>query len=272
MEAEAIVLRELAAAVDRLPLRACHHGSGRAPPPLQATMSGYPRLLIAVAGTCRMLLPRGVATVEIALAAGDAVLVDAQAWNRPLPGDMAFLVLYLDGDHLRLVHWRQQRHGQAPVRATLATVPPALRLTVQAAQALGPDPAHEPVRRCLCEAALREAHRHAGSGGRLPPGQRLWQAVCGWMDQRLGEPIDRRAAATAFGVHPGHLSRVFRAAGEGFTGSLIRRRLERAVHLLRSDDLSIAEVGRRCGYPDPAAFANACRRHLGRSPRALRAG
>lgn len=271
-----VVAERLAAVVAALPLRACHHAAGRAAPASGATMSGCARVLCAVSGAGRMLLPCGSGTVTVALSAGDAVLVDAQAWNRPLPGDLGFVVLFIDGDHLRIGHWRQDGRrlpGYAQLRCTLPGVPPALRLAVAAATALPPDPVHQPTLRCLLEAAVREAQRHLAADGDDPAaGRRLWQAVGGWLDQHLAEPIDRRAAAIAFGVHPGHLSRVFRAHGEGFTASLIRRRLERARHLLAGSGLPVAEVARRCGYPDPAAFAKACRARLGRSPRQLRDG
>lgn len=275
MDAE-VVAERLAAVVATLPLRACHHAAGRAAPVAGATMSGCARVLCVASGTGRMLLPCGAGTVTMELAAGDAVLVDAQSWNRPLAGNMGFVVLFVDGDHLRLGNWRQDGRclpGYAPLRCTLPGVPPALRLAIAAATALPPDPAYAPTLRCLLEAAVREAQRHlaaGGGGGGTASSRRLWQAVGGWLDLHLAEPIDRRAAATAFGVHPGHLSRIFCANGEGFTANLIRRRLERAQQLLVSTDLPVAEVARRCGYPDPAAFAKTCRTRLGRSPRALR--
>lgn len=53
---------------------------------------------------------------------------------------------------------------------------------------------------------------------------------------------------------------------------LLARRLERAAHLLRSGELPVAEVARRCGWEDPAYFSRVFSRHRGCSPSAWRQG
>lgn len=275
-DATAMVQERLTTVVAAFPLRRCLLAIGRAPPQIRATMSEDPRLLVVVSGQGRMALPCGAAVVEVDLRAGDAVAVAAHAWNRPLPGGLAFLVIFVGNDHLRFVSW-QQAGGAMPrqptCRCAIDGVPPALLHTLQAVMALGPGPEAEACRRALFEVVVREAGRHFASGGSdSSPTRLLWQAIGDWMDEHLHIAIDRRAASALFHVHPNHISRLFREqGGEGFAAALIRRRLERADRLLRSSDLPVAEVGRRCGYPDPAAFASAFRRWSGVSPRARRA-
>ena len=82
-------------------------------------------------------------------------------------------------------------------------------------------------------------------------------------------PLD--ALAREAGTSPFHLIRVFREQ-EGVTRHryLQRVRLDRARDLLRRSDRPVAEVGRLCGFPDPAYFSRAFRREHGCSPSAFR--
>ncbi len=79
--------------------------------------------------------------------------------------------------------------------------------------------------------------------------------------------------ARAAGVSHNHLTRLFRAeTGQTVVAYIRRRRLERARHLLRESTLSIPAVAASVGIADLQAFNKACRRELGGSPRAVRAG
>jgi transcriptional regulator GlxA family with amidase domain len=66
---------------------------------------------------------------------------------------------------------------------------------------------------------------------------------------------------------------LFRAeTGYTVVGYIRRRRMERARHLLRESTLSIPAIAASVGVADLQAFNKACRRELGDSPRAVRAG
>jgi LacI family transcriptional regulator len=58
--------------------------------------------------------------------------------------------------------------------------------------------------------------------------------------------------------------------GHGPAVELRRIRLERACHLLRTTDLTIREISRRCGYTSQEYFAHACRQATGQRPQDLR--
>src|ERR671928_57638 len=60
--------------------------------------------------------------------------------------------------------------------------------------------------------------------------------------------------------------------GNTVVGYIRHRRLERARHLLRESTLSIPAIAAAVGIRDLQAFNKACRRELGASPRAVRAG
>lgn len=73
------------------------------------------------------------------------------------------------------------------------------------------------------------------------------------------------------GIHRSTLSRKFSAArGMPVVEYLIRLRLQHAVQLLRQADLSIADIARRCGYPDQSYFTRSFRQRMGQPPSAYR--
>ena len=76
------------------------------------------------------------------------------------------------------------------------------------------------------------------------------------------------SVARAVGVHPNYLSELFtRHGGASFHFTVETQRIERAKALLRTDaDLSVAEIGRRCGYGDAGHFIRVFERHIGHTP------
>ena len=68
-----------------------------------------------------------------------------------------------------------------------------------------------------------------------------------------------------------HLMRIFRkATGQTPIEYLIRLRIQKAMHLLRSTDLSITEIALEVGFNDSNYFSRQFNRILGRSPRDFR--
>jgi AraC family transcriptional regulator len=73
--------------------------------------------------------------------------------------------------------------------------------------------------------------------------------------------------ARSAGVHPGYFATAFRSWYHESPGELVRRmRLEGATELLRTTDLSIAEIASRSGYYDQSHFTNDLQRRCGVSP------
>src|SRR5690606_25059977 len=73
-------------------------------------------------------------------------------------------------------------------------------------------------------------------------------------------------------LSPSQLHRIFkRRLGISPINWLRRERINRARRLLADRALSIAEVGRRCGYADPYHFSRDFRRLCGQSPSPFRA-
>jgi AraC-like DNA-binding protein len=98
-------------------------------------------------------------------------------------------------------------------------------------------------------------------------------AAIAHIEARLADPLTVPGIAQAVGVSHNHLTRLFRTAtGDTVVGYIRARRMARAHHLLRATTLSIPAIAASVGVGDLQAFNKACRRELGASPRAVRAG
>ncbi len=87
------------------------------------------------------------------------------------------------------------------------------------------------------------------------------------LEQEPGRAWTRGELAALAHVHPAHLDRLFRTThGVSALGFLRRLRLDRARALLDAGGLTVAEVARGAGIPDPAYFSRAFRRHFGLAP------
>ncbi len=90
-------------------------------------------------------------------------------------------------------------------------------------------------------------------------------------DRRYADPLTVVDLARAAGVSPAHFSREFRRAfGETPHQYLLTRRLERAAALLRTTDLTVADVCAAVGLSSLGSFTTSFRRMFGRTPQAYR--
>lgn len=87
------------------------------------------------------------------------------------------------------------------------------------------------------------------------------------MDRRYAEPIDVPALAAVAGVSAAHFSRTFREVfGETPHRYLQRRRVERAMYLLRATDTSVTDVCFDVGFGSLGTFSRTFRAIVGLSP------
>ncbi|MFE9971970.1 helix-turn-helix domain-containing protein [Streptomyces hirsutus] len=91
------------------------------------------------------------------------------------------------------------------------------------------------------------------------------------MDRAYAQPMDVPALARIAHVSPAHFARIFRATfGETPHRYLQRRRVERAMFLLRETDHSVTSIGFEVGFNSPGTFSRTFRDIVGRSPRTYR--
>ena len=91
------------------------------------------------------------------------------------------------------------------------------------------------------------------------------------MDRAYTEALDIPSLARIAHVSPAHFIRTFRATfGETPHRYLQRRRVERAMFLLRETELSVTDVCMRVGFSSLGTFSRTFRDILGESPSAYR--
>lgn len=92
------------------------------------------------------------------------------------------------------------------------------------------------------------------------------------MDRRFSKPLDVPALARVAYTSPAHFSRQFRATfGETPHRYLQRRRVERAMELLRETDRPVTEICFEVGWGSLGTFSRTFRAIVGESPSAYRA-
>src|ERR1700710_1226765 len=92
------------------------------------------------------------------------------------------------------------------------------------------------------------------------------------MDRDFARPLDVRAVAAVAHVSPAHFSRQFRATfGETPHRYLQRRRVERAMELLRETDTAVTSICLDVGFNSLGTFSRTFREIVGESPSAYRA-
>lgn len=91
------------------------------------------------------------------------------------------------------------------------------------------------------------------------------------MDRAYAQPLDVPALARIAHVSPAHFTRTFRAVfGETPHRYLQRRRVERAMFLLRTTDRSVTDICFEVGFGSLGTFSRTFRDIVGRSPREYR--
>ncbi|WP_086787829.1 helix-turn-helix transcriptional regulator [Crossiella equi] len=92
------------------------------------------------------------------------------------------------------------------------------------------------------------------------------------MDRDFTQPLDVPALARIALLSPTHFTRSFRATfGETPHRYLQRRRIERAMALLREPSVTVTEVAGRVGFESLGTFSRTFRAVLGQSPSQYRA-
>jgi AraC-like DNA-binding protein len=93
------------------------------------------------------------------------------------------------------------------------------------------------------------------------------------MDRTYAEPLDVRIVAAVAHVSPAHFIRTFRAVfGETPHRYLQRRRVERAMFLLRETDRSVTDVCFDVGFTSLGTFSRTFRHVVGETPSGYRMG
>ena len=118
-----------------------------------------------------------------------------------------------------------------------------------------------------------EIERCSGANGSTSGGLAAWQIlrVRAYIDSNLHRTIHIRDLSAVARRSPAHFSRKFKlAVGESPHAYLVKRRLERACHLMMTSTEPLSEIALSVGLSDHAHLCRLFRRAFGRSPASWR--
>jgi AraC family transcriptional regulator, arabinose operon regulatory protein len=117
----------------------------------------------------------------------------------------------------------------------------------------------------VADRASRLAAGRARSGGNL-------HGIHELINERLAEPLTLRDLVTFTGYSATHLNRLFRdQTGESPMHYVHRLRMARAASLLTISTMSVGEIARAVGFPDPYHFSRRFKQSTGYAPAHYRA-
>jgi AraC family transcriptional regulator len=120
---------------------------------------------------------------------------------------------------------------------------------------------------------LAEIERHSGANSFARGGLASWQVlrVRAYIESNLHRTIHTRDLSAVARRSPAHFSRKFKlAVGEPPHAYVVRRRLERACHLMITSAASLSEIALSVGFSDQAHLCRLFRQAFGQSPASWR--
>ena len=114
-----------------------------------------------------------------------------------------------------------------------------------------------------------EIERCSGANGSVRGGLAAWQIlrVQAYIDSNLHRTIHIRDLSAVARRSPAHFSRKFKlAVGNSPHAYVVRRRLERACHLMMTSAASLSEIALSVGFSDQAHLCRLFRQAFGQSP------
>jgi AraC family transcriptional regulator len=118
-----------------------------------------------------------------------------------------------------------------------------------------------------------EIERHSGARGFRTAGLAGWQVsrVRAFIDKNLHRTIHTQDLSLVARRSPAHFSRSFKLTfGEPPHAYVVKRRLEKACHLMITSSLSLSDIALSVGFSDQAHLCRLFRQAFGQSPASWR--
>ncbi|HWD18404.1 MAG TPA: helix-turn-helix transcriptional regulator [Verrucomicrobiae bacterium] len=256
-----------AAQLSRAPIRTVFVCGRRLNPPLYSHVVNFPRLEIPLRGIYTNQVEKGPNAATIHLRPGSAMFCAPNCWNLPewRPG-MELLSIFFGQTQLgiSLVAAGSKSSRRDPQLTTrkfslprplTGPVPPLVTTLVELQAEGGPDETFidliRALMRCVEGLLIRPVAKPASRA------QVLLDEIRVFLQSHYQYEITRDSVAAQFGISPNHLSRLFQTQGQiTFSSYLMRVRIDRAKHLLRSYNLKLDDIAARCGYHHTPYFCH----------------
>ena len=251
--------------------------SSIAPPPLAYTTS-FPRLAVPFSGKYPVEIAQRGCVKHVTLEVGDAVFVAKHCWDRPSwTTPVKVLTILFGKRQIGFSLVTQDGTTDLPSKALKTSVPAHFsdlsnEILDSLSKMADPKLMHS-ISHLLVGALLHTcAHILNMPDIALPrKANHTYDAICLFVQEHYQQPITRDTVADHFGLHPCHISRLFREEGHmRFTDYVTLVRIERAKFLLKNYDMPLKEVATNCGFGDNAYFCRVFRTITKVTPTAYR--
>ncbi|MDT8299725.1 MAG: helix-turn-helix domain-containing protein, partial [Spirochaetaceae bacterium] len=91
--------------------------------------------------------------------------------------------------------------------------------------------------------------------------------IIAYVDDHYDEPLSLKTLSYQMGISAPYLGKLFtEEIGEAFTTWLNRRRIDKAIEMMKTTDLSIREIAERVGYVNSNYFYKLFKKYMGLNP------
>jgi AraC-like DNA-binding protein len=256
----------------KLVIEAGHFGM-----PANASLLGYPRIIICLKGTAHFLMQSGMRAEEVRIGVREGIFIAPNRWILAAPHKQYTclgVIFYPDFTRFYLSRG-EGKHPTALVPKVIETcIVPAslseerrslLRLLSSPGPELGSDRFFDSILACLVlcsrDLLVRNSDPQRGKA------HFTWQAACHYIAENLDLAVSRKELAAHLRIHPNHVSRLFTEfCGQSFSLYVQSQRLARARILMDDARLNISEVARLSGFSSTNYFIRIFREHYGTTP------
>jgi AraC-like DNA-binding protein len=128
-------------------------------------------------------------------------------------------------------------------------------------------PMHHQQETLLLRLALNDMLRSKAQSQTTESASGKMGKLCRYVDAHITEDITVASLANAFSYHPTYLNTLFRRhLGKSAHDYITGRKLSGVTHMLRTTDLTVAEIAQLYQFSDSSHLARVYRKHTGKSP------
>jgi len=236
-----------------------------------------PRLLTAVRGTAAFQVAGIDGPQRITLKPGDGLYIPSKHWVKADPKRSYQTLGIIFHSHLTRLYIMESAREQKQWHTRMLAADERVALSGQLANSLfaflntsEDEPDSELRGRAAANLLLTECARLVQTENLAKVRGKAWlhwQAVRHYVDEHLQEPLDRKRVATALGLHPNHLSRLFKSFDVlSFNQYVAQARMARAELMLTDTTLNISDIAYLCGFTTPNYFIRLYRSLHGSPP------
>jgi AraC-like DNA-binding protein len=244
-------------------------------PSRPVAMHTIPRIIIPLSGVKQLELAQNGGREKISLSPWQPLFCMPYGWTRPVWDEAHSMIsIVYSPDYTRILYLQHNGRPPAPngpeiYYHTTVGLPETALHVLKALVSLAPSTERTPHDGLLLQSlvGLTRSQLAADSQEVRGKARRTLRMLQEYVETHCHLPINRESVAAQFRLNPSYLSRLFKEQGrDGFSEYLRHLRLDKALHLLHSPQLTIDEVTAQCGFRNTTHFIRIFKECYGTSP------